>query len=122
MVIECSIAIKNRNAFPNFYRLVTAFREHGHRLAQTDLLKLNNNQKEYVPELEESRYDMGSKFNPGGIVSWKSESLEVKDGIQLLRDTYANKVGFEFMYIEVWLNGSRSLKYSLFIINYWPLE
>jgi 2-oxoglutarate dehydrogenase complex dehydrogenase (E1) component-like enzyme len=48
---------------------------------------------------------LDESFTPQGLVHWKplegKDSALVNDGLELLRQTYTNKVGYEFMYIEV---------------------
>lgn len=94
---------QNRNNYSNFHRLVTAYREHGHKVAELDPLGQSNGEKEEVPELKHERYEAGSDFKKRGIAYWSSlpDHAEVSQGLQLLKDTYTNKVGYEFMYIEV---------------------
>jgi probable 2-oxoglutarate dehydrogenase E1 component DHKTD1 len=105
LIPASSVNDKGKNSVPNFYRFVTAFREHGHRLAHINPLESNNNKRnsEDVPELREERYSLESLLpsNINGLVHWNKEiENNSQCVVQLLKEIYSNKVGYEFMYIE----------------------
>lgn len=82
--------------------MVTAFREHGHRLAKIDPLEATKDDFKEVPEILEKRYPTEESFTSAGFLHASEQGhISVAQGIQLLKEIYSNKVGYEFMYIEV---------------------
>ena len=64
--------------------------------------------REEVPELNLDRYQINetSTLNPNGILycehlNESGNPIEISKGLEFLRNTYTNKTGYEFMYIEV---------------------
>ncbi|OXA42749.1 hypothetical protein Fcan01_22563 [Folsomia candida] len=91
---------QNRSNAP---KLVTAFREHGHRIAQIDPLGCNDDQRDTVLEILQERYSpTEERYVPEGVLHLGNDkaSVSVSDGVKQLKETYTNKVGYEFMYIE----------------------
>jgi len=61
-----------------------------------------------VPEIVLGRFHLEDSFKLNGLVYWPQlldgrETASVSEGLEFLRQTYTNKVGYEFMYIEVYL-------------------
>ncbi|ODM99756.1 putative 2-oxoglutarate dehydrogenase E1 component DHKTD1, mitochondrial [Orchesella cincta] len=106
-MLNSSAADQSRCENANFVRLVESYRQHGHRIAQINPLHM---QAEFdgteVPELIAKRYNLkdDDAFQPKNVAYWKhfngSAQVPVSQGLDLLRQTYANHSGFEFMHIE----------------------
>ena len=99
----------NRIANSNLLRLVSAFRQHGHKAAKIDPLDLTL--IEDVPDLHLNRYGFNesdsNKFNVKGILHLgkpgnKQQGLPratIKDIHKYLKTTYCGNIGYEFAHI-----------------------
>ncbi|CAL8099803.1 unnamed protein product [Orchesella dallaii] len=106
-VTDVSAVDQSRCAAPNFVRLLESYRKHGHRIARINPLHLQaETDRIEVPELIASRYNLNEEesIRGQGVAYWKqfqgSSQVPVSQGLDLLRQTYANHSGFEFMHIE----------------------
>jgi len=82
-------------------KLVTSYRSRGHLAANLDPLGLA--QKLPAPDLDPAFHgldaaDMDTEFNTGSLTG--PQRLKLKDLLSLLKATYANTIGAEFMHIS----------------------
>ncbi|KAI8926452.1 thiamine diphosphate-binding protein [Entophlyctis helioformis] len=102
--------LDNRNKNANLLRLVYAFRNHGHRLA--DLDPLNLTPQDPIPSLNPTRYgikESGEVFPLAGILSIPEEGnpsvLRTEAPIEVivehLKNSYSGRLGFEFTHIPL---------------------
>ncbi|KAJ1528513.1 hypothetical protein ONE63_006920 [Megalurothrips usitatus] len=82
----------------NFYRLVDAFRTHGHKVAGTNPYQLSPNGA--VPELELARYGLkpDDAVRPDGILAGQCST--VQEAVDVLRATYCGPVSADLSYLE----------------------
>lgn len=81
-------------------QLINAYRVRGHLLADVNPLGL---EAYYYPELDPAHYgftiwDFDRQFDTGGLGGIQRASL--RDIIDMLRDTYCDQIGIEFMHIQ----------------------
>jgi len=81
-------------------QLINAYRVRGHLLADVNPLGL---EAYYYPELDPGYYnftiwDLDREFDTGGLGGVKRATL--RDIIDMLRDTYCDHIGIEYMYIQ----------------------
>ncbi len=81
-------------------QLINAYRVRGHLMANINPLGI---QAYYYPELQPSYYgftvwDLDREFDTGGLGGVKRASL--RDIIDILRDTYCEEIGIEYMHIQ----------------------
>ncbi|MCX6154357.1 MAG: multifunctional oxoglutarate decarboxylase/oxoglutarate dehydrogenase thiamine pyrophosphate-binding subunit/dihydrolipoyllysine-residue succinyltransferase subunit [Candidatus Kapabacteria bacterium] len=102
--------------------MINAYRVRGHLLASINPL---GQESYYYPELDPAYYgltlwDLDRVFHCDD--SWKSNNLPLRDIIELLRDTYCGKLGFEYMHIrepeiKEWLKKYLELKFTNISFN-----
>nr|XP_034185843.1 probable 2-oxoglutarate dehydrogenase E1 component DHKTD1 homolog, mitochondrial isoform X1 [Osmia lignaria] len=92
--------LETRSKNSNFYRLVTAYRTHGHKQANIDPVATK------VPtplvELKPERFglNLNDKVSFRGILATEKEEGTVQEALQFLNKTYSSSVGLEFSYLE----------------------
>jgi 2-oxoglutarate dehydrogenase E1 component len=94
----------------NVLQMINAFRVRGHRQAHLDPLGY---EPHYYPDLDPSTYgvtiwDFDRTFRTGGGGLAGKESANLREILSILRDTYTQRIGVEFMHIQ-----DRDLKYWL---------
>lgn len=82
----------------NFYRLVDAFRSHGHKVAATNPYRLST--VPAVPELELERYGLRPEqaVSPEGILAGPCST--VQQAVDLLRAVYCGPISTDLSYLE----------------------
>lgn len=92
--------IRSRNS--NFYRLVTAYRKHAHKIAHIN--PISTSRPDQLDEFNLERYGL----NPNETVTFegifnKPDRREgtVLEAVQFLNTIYCANVGFEFNHLEV---------------------
>ncbi|XP_026279929.2 2-oxoadipate dehydrogenase complex component E1 isoform X1 [Frankliniella occidentalis] len=82
----------------NFYRLVEAFRTHGHKVAGTNPYRLS--EPAAVPELDVSRYGLRPEdaVSPGGILEGSCRT--VAEAVESLRAAYCGPISTDLSYLE----------------------
>ncbi|XP_014250511.1 probable 2-oxoglutarate dehydrogenase E1 component DHKTD1, mitochondrial [Cimex lectularius] len=95
---KCIFDPKNDNA--KLYPLVAAYREHGHKKAQTNPANFSTHTLE-VPELNLNCYGLNSKekYSFDGLLNDKQDGT-VDDAVQWLEDTYCGKISVEFTHLD----------------------
>ncbi|XP_056646594.1 2-oxoadipate dehydrogenase complex component E1 [Diorhabda sublineata] len=95
----------------NFYRLVSAYRQHGHKYSQVNPVALQKPCGTF-PELEINRYGFRDddlvQFK--GIINSPQHEGTVKEAVTFLNNVYCNTIAAEYVYLEneeeiEWLNG-----------------
>ncbi len=94
----------------NVLRMINAFRVRGHRQAHLDPLGY---EPHYFPDLDPTTYgltiwDFDRTFRTGGGGLAAKEEATLRDILSILRDTYTQRIGVEYMHIQ-----DRELKYWL---------
>ncbi|EFN80022.1 probable 2-oxoglutarate dehydrogenase E1 component DHKTD1 homolog, mitochondrial [Harpegnathos saltator] len=84
----------------NFYRLVDAYRIHGHKQAHIDPLSMTK--PSLLPELQPGNFGLNlkDKVHFRGILLTQQNEGTVEEAIRLLNDTYSGTIGTEFSYLE----------------------
>ncbi|RZF39407.1 hypothetical protein LSTR_LSTR000928 [Laodelphax striatellus] len=82
------------------FQLVSAYREHGHRIAKTNPFSLD--QSSFVPELDIDRYSLSpsDKFELNGILTVNATEGSVDQIIELLKKIYCSSISVEFTYLQ----------------------
>jgi 2-oxoglutarate dehydrogenase E1 component len=80
--------------------MINAFRVRGHLLADINPLGQTSY---FYPELDPAHYgfsiwDLDRYFHADDL--WNNEEMQLRDIIELLRDSYCGKIGYEFMHIQ----------------------
>ncbi|XP_076179560.1 putative 2-oxoadipate dehydrogenase complex component E1 homolog isoform X2 [Ptiloglossa arizonensis] len=92
--------LETRSKNSNFYRLVTAYREFGHK--QADINPIS--QKKPMPLAELCLDSFGlhlkDKVSFRGILTTKREEGTVEEALRFLNSTYSSTIGLEFSYLE----------------------
>lgn len=93
--------LDNRAKQSNFYRLVTAYRIHGHK--QADVNPISMSKPLLLPELEPKnfRLNLMDKVCFRGILFTKQNEGTIEEAIRFLNAIYCGPVGTEFSYLEV---------------------
>ena len=90
-----------RAKYSNFYRLVTAYRDHAHKQANTNPVATR---KPYaVPELDPKRFGLALSdvVSFDGILSTGKSEGTVREAVDILNEIYSDNMGAEFSYLEV---------------------
>ncbi|XP_034952353.1 probable 2-oxoglutarate dehydrogenase E1 component DHKTD1 homolog, mitochondrial [Chelonus insularis] len=92
--------LENRNKFSNFYRLVTAYREHAHKQANIDPVALSSPSK--LIELDPQRYGLDLKdiIEFKGLLNTSKTKGTVEEALDILNNVYCKFIGAEFTYLE----------------------
>ncbi|GAB6031789.1 putative 2-oxoglutarate dehydrogenase E1 component DHKTD1, mitochondrial [Chamberlinius hualienensis] len=95
--------LHNRSANANLYRLVTAYREHGHNYAQLNPLS-SDAKKRTLNDLKPSTYSLNENedklYNIKGILNYGKEAANLKEIIAILENVYCGSVAAEFTHLE----------------------
>lgn len=96
------LEIRSKNS--NFYRLISAYREYGHKQAEINPVAT----KKPVPlaelKLERFGLSLDDKVPFKGILSMGKDEGTVEEALQFLKETYTGHIGVEFSYLEVICN------------------
>ncbi|XP_012220785.1 2-oxoadipate dehydrogenase complex component E1 isoform X2 [Linepithema humile] len=84
----------------NFYRLVSAYRAHGHK--QADIDPISTNEPLFLPELQPKNFGLNlmDKVSFQEILFTQQNEGTVEEAIQFLNATYSGNIGTEFSYLE----------------------
>ncbi|XP_013778792.1 probable 2-oxoglutarate dehydrogenase E1 component DHKTD1, mitochondrial [Limulus polyphemus] len=95
-------AVDNRIKQSNLYRMITAYREHGHKVALTD--PLATVQSDPMPELDPSRYGLSSSDDSiiqlDGLVGLEKSKGSVQEVIEFLKKAYCGPISVEFQHMS----------------------
>lgn len=93
--------LSSRAKYSNFYRLVTAYREHAHKQANID--PVSTKKRNLVPELDRRLYGLDLKeiVSFDGILATGKSEGTVEEAIDILNSIYSGNIGAEFSYLEV---------------------
>lgn len=93
--------LDSRAKHSNFYRLVTAYREHAHKQANID--PVASARPSPLKELDPTRYGLERNDVVAfeGIISSDKREGTVEEAINILNDIYSDNMGAEFTYLEV---------------------
>ena len=94
-----------KNAQPNLYRFIEAYRQHGHRLGHINPLELadTTNSGDKLFELNPAYYGLhkdSDTFATDGLLFNTGESMTIEQIEQYLQDMYASKMTIEFDFIK----------------------
>nr|CAI5846988.1 unnamed protein product [Callosobruchus analis] len=86
----------------NFYRLVTAYRQHGHKCSNIDAVSFSQNSSCIIPELDLKRYGLSinKEVTFSGIVNSEKHKGTVSEAEQLLKSIYCEHIAAEFLHLE----------------------
>lgn len=94
---------QNRSDISNFYRLVTAYRTHGHKYAKTNPVDFSEKNREPY-ELDFRRYGFQSTNDRvnlnGGIINIPNKVPSLGEASAFLTNAYCNYLSAEFEYLE----------------------
>ncbi|XP_071454032.1 2-oxoadipate dehydrogenase complex component E1 [Hetaerina americana] len=92
--------LESRISQSNFYRLVTAYREHAHRKANINPIAIRKLRP--VPELDPSRYGLNESDNCNfsGILFGPKQEGSVGEAVEFLEKVYAGNISSEFTYLQ----------------------
>ncbi|XP_067012893.2 probable 2-oxoadipate dehydrogenase complex component E1 homolog [Anabrus simplex] len=92
--------LDSRNSQSNFYRFVTAYRQHAHKKANTNPVSIS--EISYVPELDYRRYGLKEtdRVRFRGILSGLGEEGTVAEAADFLNNAYGNTLSAEFLHLE----------------------
>ncbi|KAJ8962790.1 hypothetical protein NQ318_001189 [Aromia moschata] len=93
--------LKSRHKESNFYRLVTAYRQHAHRCAQVNPVAAKK-KFSIIPELEIKRYGFSEndKIQFKGIINFPKDEGTIGEAVDFLHEVYSKNVAAEFLYLE----------------------
>ncbi|XP_015608357.1 probable 2-oxoglutarate dehydrogenase E1 component DHKTD1 homolog, mitochondrial [Cephus cinctus] len=94
---EC---LANRAKYSNFYRLVTAYREHAHKQANINPISLKK--PAMLPELLPKKFglNLSDKVSFRNILTTNKSEGTVKDALDILNKVYSSTMGAEFSYLD----------------------
>ncbi|KAL6266999.1 hypothetical protein P5V15_000079 [Pogonomyrmex californicus] len=92
--------LDERTRQSNFYRLVSAYRTHGHKQADLDSISLCKPQ--LLSELQPKNFGLNfqDKVRFRGILYTQKDEGTIDEAIRFLHATYSGTVGTEFSYLE----------------------
>ncbi|XP_072745659.1 probable 2-oxoadipate dehydrogenase complex component E1 homolog isoform X2 [Anoplolepis gracilipes] len=92
--------LDNRAKHSNFYRLVNAYRIHGHKQANINPISISK--PLLLPELQPKNFGLNlmDKVCFRGILFTQQNEGTIEEAIQFLNATYCDTVGTEFSYLE----------------------
>jgi probable 2-oxoglutarate dehydrogenase E1 component DHKTD1 len=93
--------LKSRCNESNFYRLVTAYRQHAHKNADVNPVVLTR-EISILPELDPKRYGLNEndKVNFSGIINTQKEEGTVAEALEFLHKVYSKAIAVEFTHLE----------------------
>ncbi|KAI4467524.1 2-oxoglutarate dehydrogenase [Holotrichia oblita] len=91
---------RKRNENSNFYRLVTAYRQHAHKIANVNPIALTETPR--LPELDPKYYDLTSDATVSydGIINVKQKQGPILDAVEFLKSAYCGSIGAEFSHLQ----------------------
>ncbi|XP_018405899.1 PREDICTED: probable 2-oxoglutarate dehydrogenase E1 component DHKTD1, mitochondrial isoform X3 [Cyphomyrmex costatus] len=92
--------LDERTRQSNFYRLVNAYRTHGHK--QADINPISTSKPQLLSELQPKNFGLNllDKVRFRGILFNRQDEGTIEEAIQFLHATYSGAVGIEFSYLE----------------------
>ncbi|CAG9764871.1 unnamed protein product [Ceutorhynchus assimilis] len=95
--------LQNRSNASNLYRLVTAYRTHGHKYANTNPISILESSENPI-ELDITRYgfkETNTIINLNeGIINHPSDEVSLSELVEYLNKIYCNHISGEFKYLE----------------------
>lgn len=89
----------------NFYRLVDAYRTHGHKQADVNPISIKNQtiKPSLLAELQPKYFGLNliDKVSYQGILFAQQKEGTIEEAVQFLNATYCGSIGTEFSYLEV---------------------
>ena len=107
LVLKDYLDIRSKNS--NFYRLVSAYREYGHK--QADINPVSTKKPKPLVELEPERFglNLSDKVSFRGILSLGKDEGTVEEALKFLNETYTGSIAAEFNYLEVIIHWTNSI-------------
>jgi 2-oxoglutarate dehydrogenase complex dehydrogenase (E1) component-like enzyme len=101
MILVSEEELKMRSKYSNFYRFVSAYREHGHKQANIDPISLSKAQP--LPELRPEHFglDLADNVPLQGILHVKKSEGTVSEAVDILKSIYSSTMSAEFSHLEV---------------------
>ncbi|XP_032684667.1 probable 2-oxoglutarate dehydrogenase E1 component DHKTD1 homolog, mitochondrial [Odontomachus brunneus] len=92
--------LNERTRQSNFYRLVDAYRTHGHKQADIDPISICK--PSLLHELQPNNFGLNlkDKVRFRGILFTQQDEGTIEEAIQFLNDTYSSTIGTEFSHLE----------------------
>ncbi|XP_015428889.1 PREDICTED: probable 2-oxoglutarate dehydrogenase E1 component DHKTD1, mitochondrial [Dufourea novaeangliae] len=92
--------LETRSKNSNFYRLVTAYREFGHK--QADIDPISPTRPIPLAELDPEKFGLRltDKVSFEGILTTNKKEGTVEEALKFLNETYSGTVGLEFSYLQ----------------------
>ncbi|KAL0103441.1 hypothetical protein PUN28_017599 [Cardiocondyla obscurior] len=92
--------LEQRAKQSNFYRLVDAYRSHGHKQARIN--PVSTSRPQLLSELEPQNFGLNllDEVHYRGILYARQDKGTVEEAVQLLRATYSDGLGAEFSHLE----------------------
>lgn len=93
--------LETRSKNSNFYRLVTAYREFGHKQANVD--PVSPKKPTPLAELNPERFGLRltDKVFFEGILTSNKKDGTVEEALEILHKIYSGTIGLEFSHLEV---------------------
>ncbi|CAG9863171.1 unnamed protein product [Phyllotreta striolata] len=90
-----------KNKESNFFRLVTAYRQHGHKYSNINPVSLSAHSSS-MPELLINRYGFSESDNVNfdGIIHASRKEGSIKDAVKFLNRVYCSSIGAEYLHLE----------------------
>lgn len=89
-----------RAKYSNFYRLVTAYREHAHKSANTNPITLEKPEKLIELDPQQFGLKLDDTVEYYGILNIEKKQGTVEDALKILESIYTSEIGAEFTYLE----------------------
>ncbi|KAG7199330.1 hypothetical protein KM043_018178 [Ampulex compressa] len=92
--------LETRSKYSNFYRFVTAYREHAHK--QADIDPISPNRQTPLSELRLENFGLRptDRVSYRGILNGMQDNGTVQEAREFLDAVYSGKMGLEFVYLE----------------------
>ncbi|KAG5879110.1 hypothetical protein JTB14_031658 [Gonioctena quinquepunctata] len=93
--------IEDRCKGSNFYRLATAYRQHGHKCSDINPVSLAKNYS-VVPELDFERYGFleNDRVHFESIISSPHQEGTIREAVDFLKSVYCESIAAEFLHLE----------------------
>ncbi|XP_025833419.1 probable 2-oxoglutarate dehydrogenase E1 component DHKTD1 homolog, mitochondrial [Agrilus planipennis] len=94
--------LENRNKESNFYRLVTAYRENAHLVANINPINLDRNTPRVLQELDPKTYGLKKEdeVNFVDIIHHDKPKGTVSEALEFLNKVYCGNISAQFSYLE----------------------
>ncbi|GJQ76322.1 hypothetical protein Trydic_g2045 [Trypoxylus dichotomus] len=91
--------IRKRNENSNFYRLVTAYRQHAHKIANVNPIGLTISS---LPDLDPKYYGLNNDIvvDFEGILNTTQKQGSILEALDFLKSAYCQAVGVEFLHLQ----------------------